>query len=165
MLSTILTLSMLASQAAGHGHAHHGSQAAHAGHARQAEVAERGASVMPFDLERTTHAFRPLADGGVQTVTSNDGDARQVELIREHLRLEAAAFARGDFASPAAIHGTDMPGLAELSAGASRMRVAYEDADTGGRLRFMTSDAGLVAALHRWFAAQRSDHGRHAAPK
>ena len=38
---------------------------------RQAEVAERGAAVMPFDLERTTHVFKALPDGGVQTVVAD----------------------------------------------------------------------------------------------
>jgi hypothetical protein len=117
---------------------------------------------MPFDLERTTHLFEPRADGGVQTVISDDADAKQVQLVREHLRQQAAAFARGDYASPAAIHGQDMPGLAELSAGSSRIRVLYEETENGARLRFVSSDAPLVAAIHRWFSTQRSDHGQHA---
>ena len=32
---------------------------------RQAEVAARGAQVMPFDLDQTTHIFQPLEDGGL----------------------------------------------------------------------------------------------------
>jgi hypothetical protein len=129
---------------------------------RQAQVAARGATVMPFDLERTTHLFEPRADGGVQTVISDDADAKQVQLVRKHLHEQAAFFAKGDYASPAAIHGHDMPGLAELSAGASRIRVLYEATENGARLRFVTPDAALVAAIHRWFSAQRSDHGQHA---
>ena len=39
---------------------------------RQAEVAERGREVMPFDLERTTHIFKPLPTGGLQQVISDD---------------------------------------------------------------------------------------------
>ena len=34
---------------------------------RQAIVAERGAEVMPFDLERTTHIFEKIGNGGVTT--------------------------------------------------------------------------------------------------
>lgn len=39
---------------------------------RQAEVAARGGEVMSFDLERTTHVFETLRNGGVQTVVSDD---------------------------------------------------------------------------------------------
>lgn len=114
------------------------------------------------DLERTTHEFRPLPDGGVQTVTSDDGDFEQIALIRSHLRQVARAFASGNYASAAAVHGGDMPGLQELRSGAAQIQIAYEDIEGGARVRFVTPDGQLVAAVHRWFAAQRSDHGRHA---
>jgi hypothetical protein len=35
---------------------------------RQADVAQRGAQVMPFDLSATKHVFTKTADGGVQRV-------------------------------------------------------------------------------------------------
>jgi hypothetical protein len=44
---------------------------------RLANVAAKGAEVMPFDLERTTHIFEKLDDGGLQQVVSDDGDAAQ----------------------------------------------------------------------------------------
>ena len=60
-----------------------GSQAA-----RQMEVAARGASVMPFDLERTSHIFAPQADGGLQQVIADDpGDAEQIVLIRSTSKM------------------------------------------------------------------------------
>ena len=77
---------------------------------RQDAVAEAGAAVMPFDLERTTHTFEPLPDGGLQTVLSDDGDAGQIALIRSHLAEEAERFAAGDFHDPSMIHGEDMAG-------------------------------------------------------
>ena len=128
--------------------------------ARRAEVAARGATVMPFDLQRTRHRFEPLADGGLQTVTANDpGDTAEVRLVREHLDAEAARFSRGDFADPRAIHGHGMPGVAELSAGAARIQIGFAAIDGGARIRYTSTDAALVAALHRWFEAQRMDHG------
>lgn len=129
---------------------------------RHDEVAARGAGVMPFDLDRTTHVFEPDPDGGVQTVVADDGDDEQVALVRAHLREEADRFARGDFGDPAAIHGHDMPGLAELEAGHARIEVGYADVADGARLTYRTTDPGLVDALHRWFAAQLADHGPHA---
>ncbi|MET9375519.1 hypothetical protein ABZX98_15385 [Streptomyces sp. NPDC002992] len=60
---------------------------------RQTSVAERGRTVMPFDLEQTTHRFTPMATGGVQAVVADRrGDSEQIGLIRDHLRKEAEAF-------------------------------------------------------------------------
>ena len=130
---------------------------------RQAEVARKGAAVMSFDLQRTTHVFQTLRDGGVQTVVARDaGDSRQVRLVRSHLRREAERFRRGDFGDPAKIHGEHMPGLAELEAGAEHLRIRYERVPAGGRLRYASDEPKLVAALHQWFRAQVSDSGEPA---
>ena len=117
---------------------------------------------MPFDLNRTMHIFEPKPDGGLQTVMVHDGDPQQVALVRSHLRKEATAFARGDFADPAKIHGMNMPGLAQLRAGATRISVSYTQTTNGASIRYKTSDTHLVAAVHEWFAAQVMDHGAHA---
>jgi hypothetical protein len=117
---------------------------------------------MPFDLNQTMHIFTPTSDGGVQVIMVHDREAGLVANVRSHLRKEAAAFARGDYSDPAEIHGHDMPGLAQLQAGAKRMTVTYAARPDGASIRYRTADARLVAALHRWFAAQVSDHGAHA---
>jgi hypothetical protein len=130
---------------------------------RQAEVADRGAEVMPFDLERTTHIFEKLDDGGIQSVRADDpGDAAQIELIQAHLSEEAEKFRRGDFSDPAAIHGHTMPGLDTLRASAGNIAVAYTPLSDGGHIRYTTTDPTLVNGLHRWFDAQLMDHGAHA---
>jgi len=132
---------------------------------RQADVAARGANVMPFDLNKTTHTFERVADGGVQTVTAHDPtDMEQIALIRAHLQEEAANFTRGDFSDPAQIHGEDMPGLAALRAGAARIHVAYHELPDGARLTYRTDDPAVIHALHQWFDAQLTDHGDHAQP-
>ena len=127
---------------------------------RQAEVAERGAQVMPFDLDATTHSFTDADDGGVQTVTADDPeDAAQIDLIREHLKAERDNFASGDFEDPAAIHGHDMDGVAELAAGYRDITVAYTDLPDGGQLTYTSQRPDLVAAVHAWFSRQVMDHG------
>lgn len=127
-------------------------------------VAARGAEVMPFDLEATTHRFEPTDAGLVETVVADDpGDDVQIELIRSHLAGEEQRFEVGDYGDPATIHGDDMPGLAELEAGAANIDVAYEDTGGGARLTFTSDDAVLIEALRRWGEAQTSDHGQHAA--
>lgn len=92
--------------------------------ARQELVADRGASVMPFDLDATTHVFAPTDEGGVQTVIADDAaDLDQVALIREHLQAEMAAFQVGDFGDPASIHGHEMPGLAVLESSTDELAI------------------------------------------
>lgn len=131
---------------------------------RQAEVATRGARVMPFDLKATTHIFSKVADGGIQQVVAkNPGDESQVRLVREHLQQIAGQFRKGDFSGPEHIHGMAMPGLAELrKSSPGEIRITYKDIPAGGQVRYSTSDKVLVAALHQWFDAQLADHGADA---
>jgi hypothetical protein len=127
---------------------------------RRAEVAERGADVMPFDLDATTHTFTKTADGGRQTVVADDpADAEQIALIRAHLAVERDSFARGVFDDPAAIHGHDMDGVAELRAGYAAVSVEYADRRAGAELVYRTDDPDLVDAIHAWFDRQLMDHG------
>jgi hypothetical protein len=132
---------------------------------RQAEVAKRGPDVMPFSLAATQHVFTKTPDGGVQkVVVRNPADTEQVKLVRMHLRDIQAQFLKGDFSGPMHIHGAQMPGLAELQAAKpGQIAVDYQDSVGGAALTYRTGDAKLVAALHRWFDAQVSDHGRDAA--
>jgi hypothetical protein len=131
---------------------------------RQAEVSRRGKDVMPFDLAATTHVFTKTPEGGVQQVVAKHSrDHTQVQSVRRHLREIRAQFLLGDFSGPSHIHGQDMPGLAELkAAGPGQFRIDYKDIDNGAALTYTTADAGLVAALHQWFDAQLSDHGKDA---
>ncbi len=119
---------------------------------------------MPFALKATTHIFTKTNDGGLQQVVAkNPQDTEQIRLIREHLQEISHEFKRGDFSAPAQIHGEAMPGLSELRhAKAGEISVRYQDLNNGGELRFSTGNPSLVAALHRWFDAQLSDHGADA---
>jgi hypothetical protein len=130
---------------------------------RQEEVARRGAIIMPFDLDRTTHIFQPRSYGGVQTVIADDPtDRGQVRLVREHLKAEADEFARGDYGDPAKIHGDEMPGLQVLEENYSSIALTFEPTADGARITYRSADPMVVEALHDWFEAQVSDHGSHA---
>jgi hypothetical protein len=130
---------------------------------RQARVEERGAEVMPFDQDRTTHIFHATPTGGVQTVVARrPNDSRQITLVRAHLRAEAERFARGDFADPMAIHGMKMPGIDELRRHAGDISVRYSSVPRGARITYRTAAPALIDALHEWFDAQLMDHGTHA---
>jgi hypothetical protein len=125
-------------------------------------VAQAGAQVMPFDLERSTHSFLDRPWGGEQIVVSDDGDAQQIALIRSHLSAEATRFSHGEFGSPEAIHGHDMPGLAALRTHHAAIDIAYSDVPNGASVAYRSQDRAVVDAIHEWFEAQRVDHGPHA---
>ena len=132
---------------------------------RKAQVERNSERVMPFSMDATMHVFAPTTDGGVQRVLVHDGDARQIALVRSHLRKEATSFAHGDFTDPAAIHGGRMPGLQSLRAGAKNIAVRYAEIPNGAAITYRTTDPALVSAIHAWFRAQTGDHGAHATMK
>jgi hypothetical protein len=130
---------------------------------RQAMVHEQGSTVMPFDLDRTTHVFKTTEVGGIETVIAKDAaDSEQIALIQQHLEHEVLRFREGDFGDPATIHGTGMPGLTELPAGAANITFSYTALSNGAQISYETNDPRLIDALHRWFAAQLADHGHDA---
>ncbi len=130
---------------------------------KQEHVHEMGQTVMPFDLNKTTHIFRMTDLGGVQSVVVKDAqDKDQIALIRQHLRHEAVAFQHGDYADPAALHGKTMPGLSALESHHAAIAVSYSDLPLGGALTFRARDRHLVTAIYRWFGAQLSEHGADA---
>lgn len=120
-------------------------------------------SVMPFDIAKALHIFAMTELGGVERVVVKDKRyADQIDAIRRHLRMESERFQRGDYSDPALLHGSDMPGLRELRLGATRITVRYSDLPNGGEIRFETADPHLLAAIHRWFGVQLSEHGADA---
>lgn len=130
---------------------------------RQAEIANRGADVMPFDIKATNHIFTKTSTGGTQRVVAKKSDSTQTRLVREHLHEIEDEFSKGDFSGPSFIHGADMPGLAQLKAAKpGDIAIAYRDVVGGAELAYRTTDAKLVSALHAWFDAQVSDHGTDA---
>lgn len=133
---------------------------------RLKEVARRGAEVMPFDLDETRHIFTQQEAGGLQqVVVRNPANRTQIGLIRRHLSRIAKEFAQGDFSGPAKIHGKSMRGLAKLrQAQPGKLRIEYRDLPNGAEIEYISDDPIVIDAVHDWFDAQLSDHGRHAMP-
>ena len=131
---------------------------------RHADVAARGAEVMPFALQATSHVFTKSRNGGLQQVlVKNPKDIAQLRLVRAHLREIADRFEHGDFSAPTQIHGADMPGLAQLKqAKPGEIAIHYRDLFNGAQIRYATSNPALVPVLHQWFDAQLADHGADA---
>jgi len=131
---------------------------------RQVDVSKRGKDVMPFSLSATTHIFSKTAAGGTQQVVAKKAsDTAQVQLIRQHLQEIRMQFLNGDFSGPGHIHGEDMPGLTELrDAKPGQLDISYKEIEGGAQLTYKTANSVLVSALHKWFDAQLSDHGKDA---
>lgn len=129
-------------------------------------VAQRGAQVMPFHLEQTTHLFSKTDHGGVQQVIAKDpANREQIALIREHLLKISKAFMHDDFSDPARIHGDEMPGLTELrNAQPGQIQIRYKELPEGAEIDYATDNPGLIEAIHQWFDAQLQDHAHHALP-
>ena len=110
----------------------------------QAEVAKRGADVMPFNLHDTRHHFVKNADGGIQQVVARlSDDVNQVQLVRAHLREIQEQFLQGDFSGPAHIHGNDMPGLQQLQESEpGEIEITYKDVESGAELKLFHVECG-----------------------
>jgi hypothetical protein len=131
---------------------------------RQQEVAQKGATVMPFDVHNSTHVFQKNATGGLQQVLAKDPkDEDLVAAIRMHLEMEAARFGTGDYSDPMKIHGMAMPGVQYLShVKPGQIAITYREVPAGATVDYVGKDASTVDAIHKWFDAQLADHGSDA---
>jgi hypothetical protein len=144
MHTTLLVLALALQAAAGHSHD---------------QVKQRGAHVMGFDQDATTHRFRLHPDGGAIDIAVKDGaDLVNRDAIRSHLPHIAEMFGEGNFEAPMLIHDTQVPGTARMAELKSRIRFVYVETPRGGRLDIFTSDASALAAVHEFMRFQIADH-------
>jgi hypothetical protein len=128
-------------------------------HAHHTGVDERGARVMGFDQQKTTHHFVLTGEGGRIDVAVNDpADATGVAQIRRHLQQLAPMFRAGNFESPLLIHARVPPGVESMKRAGSAIRYTYEELPGGGRLRLATSNAPARDAIHDFLRFQIADH-------
>jgi hypothetical protein len=118
----------------------------------------RGAAAMGVDQYTSTHRFDDLPDGGRIELQRDVDDAAGIATIRAHLQGIAAAFARGDFATPAMVHMREVPGTAVMRARSAAIRYEYRALPRGGEVRITTADPEALRAVHAFLAFQRSDH-------
>lgn len=125
-----------------------------------AAVQARGADprAMGVDQYTSPHRFDALPDGGRVELQRASDDSAGVAQIRLHLREIAAAFARGDFDTPAFVHAQRVPGTDVMAA--KRGAISYEarDLPRGGEVRITTRDPEALRAVHAFIAFQRGDH-------
>lgn len=124
-----------------------------------AQMNMRGAEVMGFDQDKTSHHFYLYADGGAIDVGANDAaDAKNRDAVRSHLPHIAMMFGMGDFSAPMLVHATDVPGTKEMAAMKDKLAFTYAETPRGGRVNITTSDAAALEALHRFLRFQITDH-------
>jgi plasmid stabilization system protein ParE len=125
-----------------------------------ASLQARGADprAMGVDQYTSVHRFDALPDGGRIELRRRADDRAGVARIRTHLREIAAAFARGDFRTPAFVHMRPVPGAAVMAARRAAITYAVRDLPRGGEVRITTRDPEALAAVHAFVAFQRQDH-------
>jgi hypothetical protein len=122
-------------------------------------VQERGRAAMGVDQYTSAHVFEDLPDGGRVVLDREVDDSAGVATIRAHMRDIAAAFARGDFATPGFVHArAAVPGTAVMAAKRDAITYTAADRPRGGELRIASSDPAAVRAIHEFLAFQRTDH-------
>jgi hypothetical protein len=127
---------------------------------KDAELKEHGQMAMGFDQDKATHHFTLTPKGGTIAVTANDAsDVTTRDQIRTHLQEIAAAFAKGDFEKPLMTHGELPPGAAEMRRSKADIKYAYEQTDTGGSVRIVTSSDRALKAVHEFLRYQIREHG------
>lgn len=112
---------------------------------------------MPHD--RSTHSFRLFADGGaIELRAANAGDETTVAAIRGHLQEITQQFDKGDYSTPAFVHGYTPDGVAQLEQLRNAIRYRYEPLESGGRIRITTKSADALAAVHAFMRFQVIEH-------
>ena len=124
--------------------------------AMQLRGADRRA--MGVDQYTSMHRFDALPDGGRIELQRDVDDSAGVAQIRRHLREIAAAFAKGDFQTPAFVHGQQVPGTAVMAARRDAITYSVRDLPRGGEVRIHTTDPAALVAVHDFIAFQRQDH-------
>ena len=141
-----------------HAHDHHPPAAQATPDSAFAALQGRGHQAMGVDQYTSTHRFDALPDGGRIELQRDGDDVEGVAAIRAHLRAIADAFSRGEFDTPAFVHGQRVPGTDAMAARRAAIRYEYRDLPRGGEIRITTADAEALAAVHAFMAFQRGDH-------
>lgn len=124
-----------------------------------AKMNARGAEVMGFDQDKTTHHFYLYPDGGAIDVGVKDPkDTTNRDAIRAHLPHIAMMFGSGNFEAPMLVHATDVPGTRELTALKDRVAYKFVETPAGGRVEITTTDPAALKAVYAFLRFQITDH-------
>jgi hypothetical protein len=124
------------------------------------ELNQRGAMVMGFDQERTTHHFSLFQDGGaIEVLVNEPADEQNRTAIQTHLPHIVSMFSAGQFDAPMLVHArSDVPGIDVMKARAQNIRYNYVTLAGGGRVDIRTNDPIARDAIHEFLKFQIADH-------
>lgn len=109
--------------------------------------------------DKSTHSFRLFADGGaIELRATNATDETTVAAIRGHLQEITQQFDKGNFSTPAFVHGYTPDGVAQLEQLRNAIGYRYEPLDRGGRIRMTTKSTDALAAIHAFMRFQVIEH-------
>ena len=118
----------------------------------EAARAEKG---MSFDLDKTTHHFKLLAEGGIIEITANDpSDIVTRDAIQRHIAKIARMFTEGNFTIPMLVHEQTPSGVDTMKRLKSELSYAPENLSNGGRVRITTSNPQALNAVHDFLRFQ-----------
>lgn len=124
-----------------------------------AQMNHRGAQVMGFDQDKTSHHFFLHDDGGAIDVSVKDAaDRTNLDAIRAHLPHIVVMFGEGNFEAPMTVHGTTVPGTPEMKKVKDTITWKYEETARGGRVNITTANADALKAVHAFLRYQITDH-------
>lgn len=124
-----------------------------------AQMNHRGAQVMGFDQDKTSHHFFLHDDGGAIDVSVKDAaDRTNLDAIRAHLPHIVVMFGEGNFEAPMTVHGTTVPGTPEMKKVKDTITWKYEETARGGRVNIATTNADALKAVHTFLRYQITDH-------
>ncbi|HYC91410.1 MAG TPA: hypothetical protein VEO54_19470 [Thermoanaerobaculia bacterium] len=140
-------------------HAQHMAAARADGSAEHGRHVDSRHDTLGMSHTKSTHSFRLFADGGAIELRATDkADEATVAAIRKHLREIAAQFEKGDFSTPAFVHGSRPDGVAQLERLGKEIAYRHERVDGGGRIRITTRNAEALAAVHAFLRFQVIEH-------
>jgi hypothetical protein len=124
------------------------------------QMNHRGAAVMGFDQDKTTHHFHLYDDGGAIDIAVKDAtDAKNRDAIRSHLPHIALKFGQGSFDAPMLVHDSKaVPGTKVMTDRKSAIRYEYVETPRGGRVNIVTTDAAALGAVHEFLKFQIAEH-------
>lgn len=129
-------------------------------HDHMADTNTRGAQVIGFSQETTTHHFILTFDGGAIDVRTNDvNDTSTRNQIRMHFRHIRERFAAGDFTDPMLVHATvSVPGTAAMKAHKNVLHWDVVNTPRGAKLVITADNKPSLDALHDFLRFQIEDH-------
>jgi hypothetical protein len=128
-------------------------------HDHTAQVNARGAHVMGFSQDKTTHHFVLTFDGGVIDVRVNDvKDTEGRDEIRMHFQHISRMFADGDFTDPMLVHATNVPGTAAMKQLKDALHWDVVETPRGAKMVVSADNKPALDALHEFLKFQIEDH-------